>query len=110
MCNDYRLIVDIASVAEDIDDLQIKIRMPGGTPNVEARDDIRIGAAAQRRTGGTGIFEAKRRGEHAKHAGKKLRDGRFARSAPSQIPPSSGDGDAPDGGLPGAAADPDRSG
>lgn len=42
MCNDYRLIIDIASVAEDFDDLKIKLDMPEGTPNVEAREDIKI--------------------------------------------------------------------
>ncbi len=42
MCNDYRLEVDIASILEDFDDLQIKINMPEGTPNVPAREDVRI--------------------------------------------------------------------
>lgn len=42
MCNDYRLEVDIASIAEDFDDLKIKIKMPEGTPNVAAREDIKI--------------------------------------------------------------------
>lgn len=42
MCNDYRLEVDIASIAEDFDDLKIKIKMPEGTPNVAAREDIYI--------------------------------------------------------------------
>ena len=42
MCNDYRLLVDIASIAEDFDDLQIKIKLPEGKPNVAARDDIMI--------------------------------------------------------------------
>jgi putative SOS response-associated peptidase YedK len=42
MCNDYRLEVDIASIAEDFDDLQIKIDMPEGAPNVAAREDIKI--------------------------------------------------------------------
>lgn len=34
MCNDYRLLIDIASIAEDFDGLKIKIKMPEGTPNV----------------------------------------------------------------------------
>ena len=42
MCNDYRLEVDIASIAEDFDDLEINLAMPEGVPNVEAREDIRI--------------------------------------------------------------------
>ncbi len=42
MCNDYRLEVDIASIAEDFENLQIKIDMPEGAPNVPAREDIRI--------------------------------------------------------------------
>jgi len=42
VCNDYRLEVDIASIAEDFDNLAIKIKMPEGTPNVPAREDINI--------------------------------------------------------------------
>lgn len=42
MCNDYRLEVDVASVMEDFDDLKIKIDLPEGTPNVAAREDIKI--------------------------------------------------------------------
>jgi putative SOS response-associated peptidase YedK len=42
VCNDYRLEVDIASIAEDFDDLKIKIKMPEGTPNVPVRADINI--------------------------------------------------------------------
>lgn len=46
MCNDYRLEVDIASIAEDFSDLKIKIDMPEGTPNVAAREDIKISDTA----------------------------------------------------------------
>ena len=42
MCNDYRLEVDIASIAEDFEGLKIKIKMPEGKPNVPAREDIKI--------------------------------------------------------------------
>ncbi|WP_169542598.1 SOS response-associated peptidase [Sphingomonas baiyangensis] len=42
MCNDYRLEVDIAWIMEDFDDLKIKIDLPEGTPNVAAREDIKI--------------------------------------------------------------------
>jgi putative SOS response-associated peptidase YedK len=42
MCNDYRLELDIASIMEDFEDLKIKIKLPEGTPNVPAREDIRI--------------------------------------------------------------------
>jgi len=42
VCNDYRLEVDIASIAQDFDDLKIKISMPEGAPNVPAREDINI--------------------------------------------------------------------
>ena len=42
MCNDYRLEVDIASIMEDFDDLQIKIETPEGMPNVPARADIKM--------------------------------------------------------------------
>lgn len=42
MCNDYRLLVDLASVMEDFADLKIKIRFSEGRPNFEAREDIKI--------------------------------------------------------------------
>jgi putative SOS response-associated peptidase YedK len=42
MCNDYRLKADVGSIIEEFADLKIKIRFPEGTPNIEARDDIRI--------------------------------------------------------------------
>jgi putative SOS response-associated peptidase YedK len=42
MCNDYRLEVDVASIMEDFEDLKIKIDLPEGTPNVAAREDIKI--------------------------------------------------------------------
>lgn len=42
MCNDYRLMVDVASIVEDFADLKIKIRFGEGAPNLEARQDIKI--------------------------------------------------------------------
>jgi putative SOS response-associated peptidase YedK len=42
MCNDYRLMVDVASIVEDFADLKIKIRFGEGAPNLEAREDIKI--------------------------------------------------------------------
>jgi putative SOS response-associated peptidase YedK len=42
MCNDYRLLVNVASIVEDFADLKIKIRFSEGVPNLEARQDIRI--------------------------------------------------------------------
>lgn len=42
MCNDYRQEVDIASIMEDFDDLEINIDTPEGIPNVEPRADIRM--------------------------------------------------------------------
>lgn len=42
MCNDYRLEVDIASILEDFDNLEIKVETPEGKPNVEARADIKL--------------------------------------------------------------------
>lgn len=42
MCNDYRLEIDIASIVEDFDDLEINIDTPEGLPNVPAREDIKI--------------------------------------------------------------------
>lgn len=42
MCNDYRLLVDLDTIAGDFADLRIKIKFPEGRPNVQAREDIRI--------------------------------------------------------------------
>ncbi|MFG1192592.1 SOS response-associated peptidase family protein [Xanthobacter flavus] len=42
MCNDYRLMVDVASIVEDFADLKIKIRFSEGSPNIEAREDIKV--------------------------------------------------------------------
>jgi putative SOS response-associated peptidase YedK len=42
MCNDYRLEVDLASIAEDFDNLKIRLETPEGRPNIEARADIKI--------------------------------------------------------------------
>ena len=42
MCNDYRLLVGAAAIAEDFEDLKIKIDYPDGVPNVAARSDIMI--------------------------------------------------------------------
>jgi putative SOS response-associated peptidase YedK len=42
MCNDYRLHVDAATIADDFSDIKIKIRFPEGKPNIQARDDIKI--------------------------------------------------------------------
>jgi len=42
MCNDYRLLLDIATIADDFEGLKIKIKMPEGTPNVQARQDIKM--------------------------------------------------------------------
>ena len=42
MCNDYRLMTDVASIVEDFAELKIKIRFSEGRPNLEARDDIKI--------------------------------------------------------------------
>jgi putative SOS response-associated peptidase YedK len=38
--------VDVASILEDFDDLKIKIELPEGTPNVAAREDIKISDTA----------------------------------------------------------------
>lgn len=42
MCNDYRLEVDIASIAEDFADLKIRIDFSEGVPNLAPRADIKI--------------------------------------------------------------------
>lgn len=42
MCNDYRLMADVASIVEDFADLKIKIRFDEGAPNIQAREDIKI--------------------------------------------------------------------
>ncbi|KQV37669.1 MULTISPECIES: SOS response-associated peptidase [unclassified Rhizobium] len=42
MCNDYRLMVELASVIEEFEQVRIKIRFPEGRPNIEPREDIKI--------------------------------------------------------------------
>lgn len=42
MCNDYRLMVELASVIKEFEHLKIKIRFPEGRPNIEACEDIKI--------------------------------------------------------------------
>ncbi|MGX5722392.1 SOS response-associated peptidase [Shinella zoogloeoides] len=42
MCNDYRLMVELASIIEEFEQLKIKIRFPEGRPNIEPREDIKI--------------------------------------------------------------------
>jgi putative SOS response-associated peptidase YedK len=42
MCSDYRLEVEAAAIFEDFADLKIKIRFSEGTPNIQARQDIKI--------------------------------------------------------------------
>ncbi|CDN57904.1 Protein of hypothetical function DUF159 (plasmid) [Neorhizobium galegae bv. officinalis bv. officinalis str. HAMBI 1141] len=42
MCNDYRLMVDVASTVEDFADLKIKIRFGEGAPSLQPREDIKI--------------------------------------------------------------------
>lgn len=42
MCNDYRLMVDAAAILEEFADLKIQIRFSEGTPNIPAREDIKI--------------------------------------------------------------------
>lgn len=42
MCNDYRLMADLASIMEEFAYLKIQIRFSEGRPNLEAREDIKI--------------------------------------------------------------------
>lgn len=42
MCNDYRQEIDAASIAEDFEDLKIRIEFPEGVPNLEPRQDVKI--------------------------------------------------------------------
>ena len=81
MCNDYRLLIDIASIAEDFDGLKIRIKMPEGKPNVPAREDIRMtdiapivrGVDGERGTGERGLGElVNRRWSWPSHNGKPV--------------------------------------
>ena len=42
MCNDYRLEVDAATIAEDFENLKVGIFFSEGVPNIQARSDIKI--------------------------------------------------------------------
>lgn len=58
VCNDYRLEVDVASIAEDFDDLKIKIKFSEGPPNLAPRADIKItdpGVIVRTAAGGRGF-------------------------------------------------------
>lgn len=46
MCNAYRLKVDATSIIEGFEDLRMSVRVPEGTPNIQARDEIKITDAA----------------------------------------------------------------
>jgi putative SOS response-associated peptidase YedK len=42
MCNDYRSHVDVPTLADFFDSVNLKLLYPDGIPNLEPRDDIRI--------------------------------------------------------------------
>lgn len=42
MCNDYRNHVDVPTLADFFDSVNVKLLYPEGIPNLEPRDDIRI--------------------------------------------------------------------
>lgn len=42
MCNDYRLTVDLDTVAKDFAGAEIRLAYPEGIPNAERREDIRM--------------------------------------------------------------------
>jgi putative SOS response-associated peptidase YedK len=42
MCNDYRLLVDLDTIAQDFPGLKIRISYPEGIPNTAPREDIRM--------------------------------------------------------------------
>ena len=42
MCNDYRLLTNAAQLFDGFSETRIKIRFSEGTPNIEAREDIKI--------------------------------------------------------------------
>jgi putative SOS response-associated peptidase YedK len=42
MCNDYRLMVDLDTVAQDFEGIRIRLTYPEGIPNTEPREDIRM--------------------------------------------------------------------
>lgn len=42
MCNNYRLVMDVASIVEEFADLKIEIRFGEGAPNIPAREGIKI--------------------------------------------------------------------
>lgn len=46
MCNNYRLEVDLASIADYLGELEVAVTAPEGVPNVPPREDIRIGDTA----------------------------------------------------------------
>ncbi len=51
MCNDYRLMTDVASIVEDFAELKIKIRF-GESTRISSREDIKITDDGPDRQGG----------------------------------------------------------
>jgi putative SOS response-associated peptidase YedK len=46
MCNDYRLRLSADEIATVFSEIRIPLRFTGGVPNLEPRDDVRIGDTA----------------------------------------------------------------
>jgi putative SOS response-associated peptidase YedK len=62
MCNDYRFRKSADQLIEQFSDIRIPLRFPGGVPNIEPLDDIRITDRAPviRHDGKSAILEAMR--------------------------------------------------
>lgn len=81
MCKDYRLEVDIASIAEDFSDLKIRIEFSEGIPNIAPRSDIKItdpGVIVRTAAGGRGVGDlVQRRWSWPGPTGKPVYNFRF---------------------------------
>jgi len=42
MCNDYRLLTNVATLLDGFSETRIKIRLSEAAPNIEPREDIKI--------------------------------------------------------------------
>lgn len=42
MCNDFKLETDVATILAELEEMRFRINLPENTPNVPAREDIRM--------------------------------------------------------------------
>ena len=85
MCNDYRLEVEASAIFEDFAERKIKIWFSEGTPNIQARQDIKITDSAADRAHDRRRAECRGPGAAAVELAGSERSGRSTISAPKDV-------------------------